>query len=131
MDDIEIKIYLYAQDYNGLMELNINDVSFSLSEGINEIILMCSSNIVKITTYGKDMSKDTLVDNLKIIKDKHIRIKEMRIGGVRFMEHEVNDLLFDPYIGQNKSIEIDLPTKSNLVRWYLRKKENFYDNNPK
>lgn len=131
MDDIEVKIYLYAQDYNGLMGLKINDLPFSLSEGINTLALVCSESAINITAYGKDMSRDTLLEGNTIIKDKHVRIKEMRIGGIRLMEHEVNDLLFDPYIGQNKSIKLPLPSKSNLLRWYLRKKEDFYANKSK
>lgn len=83
----------------------------------DEIVLQAS---------GKNMRRDTLVSpDGTIVKDKHLDIRSISIGPLKLDRYEINDFLFNPYIGTNTSISLDLPQDKDLVRWYLRHKESF------
>jgi hypothetical protein len=129
---MKIRFEIFAVEYNGLMDIVIscNGISHrpALRAGINQINLEVDSpSMLILTTSNKNMARDTKIDdNGNIIADKHLEIYSMTIEGLRIDKMLFNDLFFLPYLGYNRSNEIALPEKTDLVRWYLNHKERLH-----
>jgi hypothetical protein len=108
-----------------LLDIRCGDTRYKLNPGIDAEIEKNFSislpNKIIIDVSGKNSEKDTLIENGKIIKDKYIRIKEIRLdsmlvpedwinGQIRFVTHGTE--LYTNYFGFNGHCTIDL-LKSN------------------
>lgn len=85
--------------------------------------------IVKISLAGKDMSKDTILDDRGgIVEDKFIKVVQARFGHVSIDEHQLFKLCecdfqsgkkHDTYWGEPGEVTMRFSTET-VVEWHLR-----------
>ena len=84
-----------------------------------------------IKIEGKNEDKDTLIDNASIIKDRHIRLVDVSLNGIKPPSNFIrrwprlhvggrnrNHKIFSHYWGFNGEIELDF-TGHDLVTWLM------------
>lgn len=125
--------------YNGSMFMDIyqdQELVKSFSDVNEELVIFEHSlrmgSELNIKLFNK-FSRDTKVEDGKIVADKFIQLKEMRLGKIPILEpilfkicnYHVNDqTMFDTYWAFNGQVSISF-AEENFIKWHLAHRNMF------
>lgn len=125
---MKITFDFVAGECNGLFNIKIinqNEYVFdTLSEGKNIISIDAIAGDLIIEFTGKNSSRDTIINNGEITKDKFINFESITINGFKLERYHLFHHFFNPYISKNCIQKLTLPTNDNLLYWYAMILEN-------
>lgn len=119
--------------YNGSMTMNIyqdQELVKSFSDVNEELVIfehslrMGSELNIKLSNK---FSRDTKVEDGKIVADKFVQLKEMRLGKIPILEtilfkicnyHANNQTIIDTYWAFNGQVSISF-AEENFIKWHL------------
>ena len=135
---MKLSITLEVGEYNGTMGMQIsnnNQTIYSidkdtLSAGTHTIDLDIDTGSVEFIGFGKNYN-DTLVDqNQNVIKDKYIDILSLSIDLLELKKFYLchSKHFFETYFSKNEIKKFSVPSKQNLLTWYMQILEDHKNN---
>lgn len=137
------KVNITVKEYNGFPKLKIlwqKQIVWQqeiTKEGNQVLEFELSDNlpgVLEIIHYGKNMKRDTLVENNHIVHDKAIILNEISIDHIRlknelflfdFITENKQNIKKNNYLGFNGSFQIDI-NSTDLYNWYIETSHKLY-----
>ena len=128
----DLRLDFAFNNTNNKMRISLDDQEIIPIAGkgtlITKIQLPCT---LWLKIYGKNENKDTIIDNDIVIKDRHIRLVDVLLNGVRPASNFIrrwpqlhvggrdrNQKIYSHYWGFNGEIELDF-NERDLLSWLM------------